>query len=599
MYFAFFLMLFLIKIFAARTIMFGQVGFTDTMLLEGGFLFLFLMMIETLVPKKIRNLIYLLSNVLLTAILAGIVLYYKALNIIPDISTLGQLGQLQTIKGSVFSLLEPSYLWFVADIVVILVLMIRKKFPIATKKRIGTKTIVISSLVALLLSAFQVTEVFGNTKNASKAVKEHGVLSYQVAKTFDQNNTEIAKVDKSKEEFLAELSELKEGNLSNEKVAFGSAKGKNVIMIQVESLQNFVIDLSVDGQEVTPVLNSLVDESYYFSNVYQQVGQGNTSDAEFIFNTAIYPREDVATSELASTRDFPSIARILGEQGYSTSTFHPGDKEFWNRDDLYPALGIETIYDKQLFENEDVIGIGPSDEVLFKKGVMELKKTQQPFYSQFITLSSHHPFELPKEKQLLELPEKLENTDVGNYLQSVAYTDQAIGKFIEELKKNGLYDNSLLVIYGDHQAPLQDEKLVSEVLNHEYHTIDKFNVPFLIHGDMTKQGQKITQVGGQLDMMPTVANLLGLSLDNEVIFGQDLLNTEKNLVGTRFYLPTGSYFSNSVFYEAGNTFDDGVAYSLDTHEEIPLTADMKKDYEAVLKLEKLSDDYIASLEGKE
>lgn len=133
---------------------------------------------------------------------------------------------------------------------------------------------------------------------------------------------------------------------------FGRGKDCNLLVVQLESVQNFTLNLSVNGKQVTPVMNKLVKESLYFSRVFQQIGAGNTSDAEFIVNTSLYPRGAKATSEICGNKEFPSLARLLQRKGYTAHTFHVNDVSFWDRNLMYPALGFNSYYDQPYFRRE-------------------------------------------------------------------------------------------------------------------------------------------------------------------------------------------------------------------------------------------------------
>ncbi|MCL6457734.1 MAG: LTA synthase family protein, partial [Gorillibacterium sp.] len=384
---------------------------------------------------------------------------------------------------------------------------------------------------------------------------------------------------------------------------FGTQKGKNLIIVQLEATQNFVINLSVAGQEVTPVMNELMKKSLYFPNVYQQIGQGNTSDAEFMSNTSIYPTATEAMSKGFGDRALPSLPRILEGEGYSTMTLHPNDVTFWNRDKLYPALGFDIFYDKPSFVNDHFNDFGASDLELYRVGLEKITAaaaTGKPFYAQFISLSSHHPFKIPEDKQSMKLPANIEGTQLGDYLQAIHYTDQALGTLVEGLKAAGIWDNTVFAFYGDHfglQVDANKPADVSEKLGISYDArISRFNIPLMIHvpGD---QGKVVERTGGQVDIMPTLANLLGLpaSSDKFVPFGHDLLNIKRNVIGMRYYLPTGSFFNDDILFVPGKGFEDGTAVSLKTHEPVVDFSAYKSDYDYVLKWMKLSDEYVKQL----
>jgi len=365
-----------------------------------------------------------------------------------------------------------------------------------------------------------------------------------------------------------------------------------------------MIGQKVNGQEVTPVLNDLIaNGSFYFPHTFQQIGQGNTSDAEFISNTGLYPTGTIAMSKGYGDREIPSLPRLLEKQNYVSNTFHVNDVTFWDRDKLYPALGFMNYYDKPAFKDDNFNGFGASDAELYRVGLeklTELHDQGKPFYAQFISASSHHPFWVKSQFLNIKLPSELSGTQLGHYVTAINYTDKALGDFIEGLKEKGIWDDTVLVVYGDHfglQTKENDPAWVEQVLGVKYDDrISRFNIPFLVHVPGTK-GKTEEGVAGQVDMMPTVANLLGISLKEEgqMVFGRDLLNIKKNVVGMRYYMPTGSFFNNDIMFVPGKGFEDGTAYDLKTMEPIKDFSKYRSDYDYVLELMKLSDDYMKLL----
>ncbi|MFC6648870.1 LTA synthase family protein [Paenibacillus rhizoplanae] len=291
-----------------------------------------------------------------------------------------------------------------------------------------------------------------------------------------------------------------------------------MIVIQLEAFQNFPLHQSLDGQELTPVMNGLADEGFYFPHVFQQVGPGNTSDAEFISNTSVYPIATLAMSTGFGDRELPSLPRLLRDKGYEAYTFHVNKVGFWNRNELYPALGFNGYYDKGYFKNDQFNSFGASDEQLYATAVEKLAQLQKkgtPFYAQLVTASSHHPFKVPDSFRRIQMPDKLQDTMLGDYLTAVNYTDYAIGTLIDGLKRQGMWEDTVLVLYGDHfglQPKDVPEEQVEGALGIKYdNRISRFNIPLIIHAPGMKQGQVVEQTGGQLDVLPTVANLLGIA----------------------------------------------------------------------------------------
>ena len=283
---------------------------------------------------------------------------------------------------------------------------------------------------------------------------------------------------------------------------------------------------------------------------------------------------------------------------------HANEVAFWNRENLYPALGFEKWYDEEYFGEDETIGIGLSDKIFFQKShdvLKNLHNNGQLFYAQLVTLTSHHPFTLPDEENTLQLPQTLDEPIVGDYLKVAHYVDKQLKAFFDQLQTDSLLENSVVVLYGDHQGLQEntlsvDEKaLLNSLIGHEYNFIDQYNVPLLIHAEGENLTGHYDVVGGQIDILPTVANLVGLSLDHFIHFGQDLLNSENNLFGMRYYMPYGSFFYNDTVYMTQTSYEDGVGYYINSRELIPKTVDLSDEYTRIMQLLELNDQYLNSL----
>ena len=521
------------------------------------------------------------------------------------------LNQVGTVSDSLLSLFNPIYCLLFIDFVILVILAIVKKNLLFQSN--GVKNykfisgVVVIGLIAI--SGNLLSSKNGEIADTVVAAQKQGIFTSQMLTVASINMDQNTIAEDALVSIPEKILELKELTIipDEDRKYSGIAEGKNVIAIQVEALQNFTIGLEVDGKEVTPYLNELIKDSIYFPNVYQQIGPGNTSDAEFIFNTSLYPNAWEATSEVLSDRNIPSLPKLLKVQGYTSITSHANDITFWNRNNLYEALGFDQYNDIEFFGQEDVIGIGPSDEVLYSKvmdQIKELYENDEKFYAQFVTLSSHHPFKIPSTKEVIELPTGFEGSIVGDYLKAVHYADFALGKFVQELKDTGLWEDTTLVIYGDHFG-LQsngiaegDFALLNELIGHDYHFLDQFNIPLIVAIGDQSIGVEINTVGGQLDILPTVANILNLSLDDFVYFGQDLVNSTNNLFGMRYYMPVGSFFNNEITFKPKEGFGDGEANNINTYERLEDYSAYEEDYKRILELMRMSDTYVKSLPNR-
>lgn len=176
-----------------------------------------------------------------------------------------------------------------------------------------------------------------------------------------------------------------------------------------------------------------------------------------------------------------------------------------------------------------------------------------------ITLSSHNPFGLPEYLQEIELEPQDENI-VGRYIQSVNYADRCLSEFFDELKEAGLYDNSLILIYGDHfglaRADEAVRSVVSEWLGRDYTYDDLLRVPFIIHMPGTDINETVSISGGQIDVLPTVSYLLGIEELDTLYLGQNLLTAESGFAPFQMHMIKGSFIKDDVVFEMSR---DGVS----------------------------------------
>lgn len=543
------------------------------------------------------------ANLIMTSILFAVIMYYKYYGVIVTYFALAQVNQVTAVKNSVFSLLDPYYLFIYSDIVIMAILLVRRNKALVWKKessRKENKRFVVAILsVSVALCLFNVLPNRASMNEIVKA-EQMGILNYEAYTILAKKETEF--VDPT-EITQSKIQSVKNTQPPAEPFLHAAAAGKNLIIIQMESFQNFLVNLKIDGQEITPNFNKLANENYYFKHFYQQVGQGNTSDAEYVVNSSLYIPSRGAATQMYAGKELPSLPKLLRSVGYDTTTFHTNVVEFWNRGELYKALGFDRYYDAQFFGQEDAVFFGASDEVLYKKTAAELSRMSEndkPFYSHIISMTAHHPYSIPDEKVRITLPERFNNTLVGDYLEAQNYADYALGQFIDDLKQRGIWDNSLIVLYGDHLGlPIyslnRDEKeLMAGIYGREYSYMDMINIPLVMIHSGAEEPQVFEQLGGQVDVLPTVANLLGVSLDNQLHFGQDLLNQTYNILPQRYYLPTGSFLSSAELFLSGTGYEDGTHYPLagDGSSTESATED---EYERALELLKLSDSFVNQL----
>ncbi|MED2584737.1 LTA synthase family protein, partial [Bacillus thuringiensis] len=318
-------------------------------------------------------------------------------------------------------------------------------------------------------------------------------------------------------------------------------------------------------------------ESYYFDNFFHQTGQGKTSDSEFLIDTSLYPLNRGAVFFTHGNNDYTATPEILRQQGYFTSVFHANNATFWNRNIMYSALGYDRYYNELDYKitPETNLNWGLKDIEYFDQSVDILKTVNQPFYARFLTLTNHYPFTYDEDTKFIE-PYNSGNGVFDRYFVTARYLDESIKKFIERLKAEGLYDDSIIVLYGDHYGISEKHnRAMAQFLEKEqiteFDTLNLQRTPLYIHIPGQTEGQTISKPTGQIDMKPTILNLLGVDSTNDIRFGHDMFSDEY----TGFVvLRDGSFVTDKYAYK-NNTFYDRI-----TGEIVDLP---KKEAQALIK----------------
>ncbi|WP_164553257.1 LTA synthase family protein [Brevibacillus marinus] len=533
-----------------------------------------LLLCGNLLPRAWRFPYVLLADAGLSLVLFIDTLYHSYFHDVTSVSLLRQIGQLGEIRESIVSLTNVAYAFYFLDLPLLIVayrwklkrVMLRCRDRAAKPaRRLAALVLPVLLLVGTVIHVERtVSEVPGflHARYSNKALLQAlGIYHYHAYDAYQYTTLALGTKQVASSEladvrrwFAEQQSKLQPGPL------FGRAKGQNVIVVQVESLQGFVVGLTVNGQEVTPHLNRLMREGLAFPHYYDQTHHGRTSDGEFTSLVSLYPSSIAGSIYFNfAENEFDALPKILKQHGYATLSAHAYTGAFWNRAVMHRNLGFEQSLFSEDLKPGKTIGWGLSDEDFFTQMSEKMERLPRPFFAFLITLSNHHPYELPPAYQTLDLGE-LEGTFLGHYLQSVHYTDQALGRLIELLKTNGLYDSSILVVYGDHDAGIPQAELQKLGIEPKYEReYDK--VPMVLYSSALSElnGTVQQQVSGHLDLAPTLLYLLGISQEGHYFMGQRLFDfpDAERLVVFR----DGSYVTQEhAFITQTGLFEDGRYY---------------------------------------
>ena len=468
-----------------------------------------------------------------------------------------------------------------------------KKVELKTERRkLAFKTLSVSGVLLVIflltLSSLDISRFFKQW-NKEYIVMRFGIYVYQandlVASVQPKVNAMFG-YDKASKEFNDYFAEVPDKAATNQYTDI--FKGKNVIVIHAESMMTNVIDLKFNDQEVTPNLNKLAHTGMYFNNFYSQVSVGTSSDSELTYNTSLMPTKSGTAFVSYSNRKYIGIPTLLNEQGYYTFSMHANNADFWNRRTMHKNMGYQRFYSKTDYEidKENVIGLGLSDKEFFRQSAEKIEKINEKhdkWYGLLIMLTNHTPFsEVDKYGEFpVDIKETITNEDgtteeivhpymegtkLGNYFKSIHYADSALGEFLTELDQKHLLDNTVFILYGDHDARLP-RKNYNRLYNYdkendttldeedpEYKEYDSYQyeigrrVPFIIWTkDM--EGSKLnftnSNVMGMYDVVPTLGNMFGFY--NKYAFGHDIYNINDNNI---VCFPNGNWVTNKVYYNS-------------------------------------------------
>jgi len=539
--------------------------------------------ITLLLPDKFRIKGLLIMYTTLSFIMFSDLVHYRYFQAPISIYSFYSAGQVAAVADSVKSLIKTEDVFIFIDIVLI-------GFILKNKNVIISKSIKDEKLVALVVSILLIFSVVNlnklNFSNDNYTINQLGLLNYHahdIATFFGSGTVSAQDMD----DYLRGRNEGIGG--VEDRKAYGLAKGRNVFVIQMESVQNLVINKEVEGKAITPVLNEMLNnDTIYFDRYYQQLGRGNTSDAEFVSHNSLYPSMRSFSYKEYEGKEFYTLPIALKNEGYSTIAFHGNEPNFWNRKNIYPSQGLDLFISEEELEQDEIIGLGVSDGSVFKQSIDYYKNLAQPFYSFFVTLTSHHPFIMPPEHRGLNLDGELKDTSLGNYMESVNYFDKVLGEFIEDLKKEGLYENSVIVLYGDHLGlDIREEevsKQVSNYLGREYRYDDLLNVSLIVHIPGSGVTETISTAGGQVDFFPTMLNLLGIESASQNLIGQDIINAKKGFTAHQTFLTKGSFIDDEKVFEMSRDgkFENSRAWYIDTGEPVDLEL-CREGYEMAIR----------------
>lgn len=515
------------------------------------------------------------ASILTSLIFITQFLYFSYYSSFLQASALKYASQAGAVSDTIATLISPALAVFLlGPILVLLASVLRKYTPpiLSLRQQLMALGAVLAVFAAghgyLVYKEYKrwgtPCRLYCRAFDNSDVVRKLGIINFTgldfVRQAFKQKGVSEAE----KQFALSYAAQAKSKPIQNGPNFTGVAKGRNVIFLQLESVEGWVLNKAIEGQEITPNLNKLAKEGLNFTEYYHHVGPGTTADAEFQTLTGMYaPMTEVPFFEYP-THDYNALPEYLKRYGYKQgAVFHGDEKTFWNRTAIYPQLGIDTFTGVEAYNVPRKVIWGLSDYDFFEQSVAKMGKLKSPFFLNLMALTSHTPFDLPRD--LVRI--KVDNTKLGisdfqaHYIEAVNYVDYAVGQLMEQLKQNGLYDNTLFVIYGDHKAqiaPRHDSNFARFEGAGDYYSdftyLKHLRGPMIILAPGTAARGSIDTPATHVDLYPTLTNLLGIPTPASV-FGADMLNNpQAYAINRRTTGAIDSIIGREVVYFAS---DDG------------------------------------------
>lgn len=518
--------------------------------------------IPMLLKNKSRFICAMLINLFISILLCINEIYYSYSTNLVSISQISNLQYGKEISAALPNLVNIKQIVYFIDIIIILILCMFKKIKLQKEAKYNKiVSIVYIAIVGILiyLASIWLTEAAWHPYNKITQVKLSSIYGYHYLDLSNNLNMKKNLKYKEKQTMMNDYNLLKNTYNENYSSVYDFtdiAKDKNVIIVQLESIQNFVVNRKINGYEITPNLNKFINENIEFSNMQNQ-SYSSTADSEYSVMNSIYPLENGRSFAQYATNDYSDIYKMFKKEGYTTTYIHGNDGAFWNRYSVYSRLQIDNlIFDDVFDENTERINDYVSDEEVYRKIVDEMNNYEGKFLVNIVASSSHIAFDLPgienkEEKVTIDVGQDYKGDFFGNYLEAVNYADYAFGVLIEELKNAGLYDDTVILVYGDHAGlqmynfEMMDFIKEVEPLNDIKTQINYSNVlcGLKIPG---VDAMKIDKPVSKLDIKPTLTEICGIedefSLGTSMFYNKDFVGINNERIITDKYFYNGDWY---------------------------------------------------------
>lgn len=312
----------------------------------------------------------------------------------------------------------------------------------------------------------------------------------------------------------------------------GIYKDRDLIFVQLESLEDFAVDAEYQGQPVMPFLNQASQRVFRF-RLFDQTHLGRSADGQFIYLNSLHPPATRPLPFVYPNNDYHGLPKLLSEQGYETYYFEPVEPSFWNAGTIARSYGFEHL----LFKDElppkdrknDIRGWGLTDKALYRKVAETLQGSERRHFSYVVTVMCHHPYSETSNVPV-DFPPRKAVSMVRRYLRCAAARDKAIRDFMMELSLTERGRRTVFVLAGDHDAnlPQSEMKKLGYPISPQRESVPVLmgSVEEFLGFEQATPTTPPRDFGAQMDLAPTIGHVFSLNMEESVFVGWNLLATQ-------------------------------------------------------------------------
>ena len=514
-------------------------------------------------PRRIRLWSCFVTVAVVSGWIWGDLLHIRFFGDVATFATLLAAGNGGPLMDSAMALREPTDWFLGADLIpgLVLAILLTLRKDAAQSPRVFSREVLVGLglLLPLVLPAllegrrmtlspptsFQ-TRVF----LSANLVRQYGLLGFHLSDALQQM-TRLWKSTVLPDEEIEVITEWfverAPARAATGPLA-GFAKGKNLVLIQVESMQSYATG-DFDGVRATPEINRLSERALVFNNVTDQSALGRTSDAELLSMVSLLPATDRAAAFTFGGNRFVGLPSILRDHGYSTLSAVPYTPSFWNRHITHPGYGFSDSLFRDDFREGRKIGWGLNDRDFLAQSLDRLEELEPPFFALLITLSLHFPYgDWPED--LKQLPDDhFKDERLRNFLEAMRFLDTAVAEFFVGLEERGLLGETVVVLYGDHDAGMWSKE-IREFFNFRarrpnWDLFDQLPLMIWLPGDDAPRGLVETTTGLS-DLPVTLLALMGVDPSPYAMMGRNVLGAPNGGVLSR---SQGHWIDETYYYQ--------------------------------------------------